>query len=100
MLGWSKYDILFTLKKNGKEDIKTNVIKMPIIEKRLLYASLKIYNGSRIMAGRTQLLDLSCSSQDSDISKSEMVKIAEKKKKKLINVFHFIKAKIVNLQDK
>jgi hypothetical protein len=100
MLGWSKYDILFTLKKNGKEEIKTNVIKMPIIEKRLLYASLKIYNGSRIMAGRTQLLDLSCSSQDSDISKSEMVKIAEKKKKKLINVFHFIKAKIVNLQDK
>jgi hypothetical protein len=52
------------------------------------------------MAGRTQLLDLSCSSQDSDISKSEMVKIAEKKKKELINVFHFIKAKIVNLQDK
>jgi len=97
--GWSDYSNFLNLEKENKRKTMTTSMKMGIRSRKDLNSCIKLYDGTTILAGRTQLLDYPNVKEKEvhlNMSHTEFLNKAKKDGNELKNVFFFIKADIIN----
>jgi hypothetical protein len=96
--GVNRYKWNYTVEKNNTFSRFSDLITMPVFEKREVETNTRIFNNQNICVGRVRVLPFSPSKDKSygpETSLTEIIKTARNNGEKTLNIFFFISAKIV-----
>ena len=99
LLGWSKYEPTMTIDLGKSVKRSSSKVAMPKTSLKDLNSNIRIYHGTTILAGKTQLLDFPNVKKDSmnpNTSWTAFLKKSKESGNRSKNLFFFIKATIVN----